>query len=86
MAPEAELLARRAFSFADNLFCLEGNARPQPGLLPQEKEQLSRVTIFGEPSGQSRRGYFQRRGERAKKISNVALANSIFPPRLQKMV
>jgi hypothetical protein len=53
---------------------------------PGEKEQRSHVTIFREPSGQSRRGYFQRRGEHEKKSSNVALADSIFPPRLQKML
>jgi hypothetical protein len=33
---------------------------------PGEKEQLSRVTIFREPSGQSHHWYFQSRREREK--------------------
>jgi hypothetical protein len=53
---------------------------------PRRRNSFHTFLFFGSLSGQSRRGYFQRRGEREKKISNVAFADSIFPPRFQKML
>jgi hypothetical protein len=49
---------------------------------PGEKEQLSRVTIFREPAGQSRREYFQRRGERQNHCCPVqkSLRLCVFAP------
>jgi hypothetical protein len=45
---------------------------------PGEKEQLSRVSIFREPSGQPRRGYFQSRGERESPLLGGIRANLII--------
>jgi hypothetical protein len=40
------------------------NVRPQPGLLPQEKERQWQISGWRKTSGQSRRTTFQKRGER----------------------
>jgi hypothetical protein len=74
-----------AVSFADNGFCLGGDARPQPDLLPQEKEQLSHVSIVRKPFSQPRRGYFQRRRERENPLlgeRKQVRASSKFPNKI----